>query len=502
MLSCEGVSFSIANQMLLENIYFHLPEGKTLAIVGESGAGKTLLSKLILGLQPENGRLQGDMLLAGQSLVQCNDKDWQAIRGRLIGRVAQEPLSALNPVKRIEWILTRALRLHAGRKLSKHECTEKIHALLELVGLEQNHKRRFPHQLSGGQRQRVLIALAIANQPKLIIADEPSTALDSRTQQQIMALLKQLQTRLNMTMVFISHDLQMVREIADQVMVLKQGKVVEQGSVESVFSAPEHEYTQKLLEPESVQGVTANPLSPLLNVMDLMVKGILHGVSFDLSLGENLGVIGESGAGKSTLAKALLRLMPATGNIWFNRQDWLSLTPNVLRQQRASMQFVFQDTAASFNPRLTIRRSLKEIYRVSGAAESMVSLKVKLASAMEEVGLDSALLDRYPHELSGGQRQRIMIARALLLSPRLLILDEPTTALDKLSRQSIMDLIQRLQSQRHFSLIVISHDQGLLECLCHKYLVLSHGRQLAFGEWEDRDIHHVQNIPSLQVESL
>jgi len=502
MLSCEGVSFSIANQMLLENIYFHLPEGKTLAIVGESGAGKTLLSKLILGLQPENGRLQGDMLLAGQSLVQCNDKDWQAIRGRLIGRVAQEPLSALNPVKRIEWILTRALRLHAGRKLSKHECREKIHALLELVGLEQNHKRRFPHQLSGGQRQRVLIALAIANQPKLIIADEPSTALDSRTQQQIMALLKQLQTRLNMTMVFISHDLQMVREIADQVMVLKQGKVVEQGSVESVFSAPEHEYTQKLLEPESVQGVTANPLSPLLNVMDLMVKGILHGVSFDLSLGENLGVIGESGAGKSTLAKALLRLMPATGNIWFNRQDWLSLTPNVLRQQRASMQFVFQDTAASFNPRLTIRRSLKEIYRVSGAAESMVSLKVKLASAMEEVGLDSALLDRYPHELSGGQRQRIMIARALLLSPRLLILDEPTTALDKLSRQSIMDLIQRLQSQRHFSLIVISHDQGLLECLCHKYLVLSHGRQLAFGEWEDRDIHHVQNIPSLQVESL
>jgi microcin C transport system ATP-binding protein len=488
MLSCEGISFSIANQTLLENIHFHLPEGKTLAIVGESGAGKTLLSRLILGLQPENGRLQGSMLLAGQSLAQCNDKDWQAIRGRLIGRVAQEPLSALNPVKRIEWILTRVLRLHAGSKLSQDECTEKIHALLE--------------QLSGGQRQRVLIALAIANQPKLIIADEPSTALDSRTQQQIMALLKQLQTSWNMTMVFISHDLSMVREIADQVMVLKRGKIVEQGSVESVFSAPEHEYTKRLLAPEIIQGVTANPISPLLSVMDLTVKGILHGVSFDLSLGENLGVIGESGAGKSTLAKALLRLIPASGHIWFNRQDWLSLTPNVLRQQRASMQFVFQDTAASFNPRLTIRRSLKEVYRVSCATESVPSLAVKLASAMEEVGLDSALLDRYPHELSGGQRQRIMIARALLLSPRLLILDEPTTALDKLSRQSIMDLIQRLQAQRHFSLIVISHDQGLLECLCHRYLVLSHGRQLAFGEWEDRGMHQVQNITSLQVESL
>jgi microcin C transport system ATP-binding protein len=202
------------------------------------------------------------------------------------------------------------------------------------------------------------------------------------------------------------------------------------------------------------------------------------------------------------LAKALLRLIPASGHIWFNRQDWLSLTPNVLRQQRASMQFVFQDTAASFNPRLTIRRSLKEVYRVSCATESVPSLAVKLASAMVEVGLDSALLDRYPHELSGGQRQRIMIARALLLSPRLLILDEPTTALDKLSRQSIMDLIQRLQAQRHFSLIVISHDQGLLECLCHRYLVLSHGRQLAFGEWEDRGMHQVQNITSLQVESL
>ncbi|QUX92164.1 ABC transporter ATP-binding protein [Marinomonas sp. A3A] len=502
MLSCEGISFSIANQTLLENIHFHLPEGKTLAIVGESGAGKTLLSRLILGLQPENGRLQGSMLLAGQSLAQCNDKDWQAIRGRLIGRVAQEPLSALNPVKRIEWILTRVLRLHAGSKLSQDECTEKIHALLEQVGLEENHKRRFPHQLSGGQRQRVLIALAIANQPKLIIADEPSTALDSRTQQQIMALLKQLQTSWNMTMVFISHDLSMVREIADQVMVLKRGKIVEQGSVESVFSAPEHEYTKRLLAPEIIQGVTANPISPLLSVMDLTVKGILHGVSFDLSLGENLGVIGESGAGKSTLAKALLRLIPASGHIWFNRQDWLSLTPNVLRQQRASMQFVFQDTAASFNPRLTIRRSLKEVYRVSCATESVPSLAVKLASAMEEVGLDSALLDRYPHELSGGQRQRIMIARALLLSPRLLILDEPTTALDKLSRQSIMDLIQRLQAQRHFSLIVISHDQGLLECLCHRYLVLSHGRQLAFGEWEDRGMHQVQNITSLQVESL
>lgn len=502
MLSCEGVSFSIANHMLLENIHFHLPEGKTLAIVGESGAGKTLLSKLILGLQPENGHVQGGILLAGQSLAQCNDKDWQIIRGRLIGRVAQEPLSALNPVKRIEWILTRALRLHAGRQLSKDECAEKIHALLEQVGLEENHKRRFPHQLSGGQRQRVLIALAIANQPKLIIADEPSTALDSRTQQQIMALLKQLQTRLNMTMVFISHDLQMVREIADQVMVLKQGKVVEQGSVESVFSAPEHEYTKKLLEPEIIQDVTANSLSPLLNVVDLTVKGILHGVSFDLSLGENLGVIGESGAGKSTLAKALLRLIHASGHIWFNRQDWLSLTPSVLRQQRASMQFVFQDTAASFNPRLTIRRSLKEVFRVSFAAESMSSLEVKLASAMEEVGLGSALLDRYPHELSGGQRQRIMIARALLLSPELLILDEPTTALDRLSRQSIMDLIHTLQSQRRFSLIVISHDQGLLECLCHKYLVLSRGRQLAFGKWEDRGTDHAQNIASLQVESL
>lgn len=317
-----------------------------------------------------------------------------------------------------------------------------------------------------------------------------------------MTLLKQLQTRLNMTMVFISHDLQMVQAMADHVLVLKHGKIVEQGSVDRIFSAPEHEYTQKLLAPDAMQRITANPLSPLLKVKDLKVKGILHGVSFDLKLGENLGVIGESGAGKSTLAKALLRLMPASGQIAFNKQDWLSLAPKVLRQQRASMQFVFQDTAASFNPRLTIRRSLTDVYRVGNVSESPPSLDVKLANAIQEVGLDSALLDRYPHELSGGQRQRIMIARALILSPKLLILDEPTTALDKLSRKSIITLIQTLQAQRHFSLIVISHDEGLLELLCHQYLVLSGGRQLSFGKWPKQTADQTHEIAPLQVESL
>ncbi|MDW6003278.1 ATP-binding cassette domain-containing protein [Vibrio mangrovi] len=483
MLKCRGLSFTLGEQVLLDNIHFSLPAGETLAIVGESGAGKTLLSKIMVGLAPADGQVQGEVYLENQNIASGSDQDWRALRGNVIGRVAQEPLSALNPVKRAEWMLARAIRLHQmNQRLSKSQLRTKIDNLLLQVGLLPEHKRRFPHQLSGGQRQRLLIAIAIANSPKLLIADEPSTALDEKTQRQILNLLKHLQQQLNMALVLITHDLQLVRDIAEQVLVLKQGRIVEQGSTRQIFSQPAHDYTRMLLEHDPFRQPEAVASFPVLRVKDLSVDKIISGISFELALGENLGILGESGAGKSTLAKALLRLLPATGTIEFDGQSWLQLSRKALRAQRGKMQFVFQDTAASFNPRLTIRHSLKDVYLAQFTGQTQ-RLESKLREAMREVGLDEALLYRYPHELSGGQRQRVMIARALILSPKLLILDEPTTALDQLNRRNIITLIQRLQAERHFSLIVISHDQGLLANLCHRSLVLSQGQQIALGKW-------------------
>ncbi|SJN54210.1 Glutathione import ATP-binding protein GsiA [Vibrio ruber DSM 16370] len=512
MLKCCELSFSIGSQTLLKDVSFELPAGKTLAIVGESGAGKTLLSKLMTGLAPSNGLHKGQIFFEHQDLSKITEKQWRSLRGSVIGRVSQEPLSALNPVKRAEWILTRAITLHQpNHQLSKPQIRQRVDELLLQVGLQPEHRKRFPHQLSGGQRQRLLIAIAIANSPQLLIADEPSTALDEQTQQQILRLLKRLQQELNIAMVLISHDLQLVRDIADQVLVLKQGAVVEQGSTEQIFSSPTQDYTRMLLEHESSGRPEAVVSSSLLRVNDLSVGNIINGIHFELSLGENLGIIGESGAGKSTLAKALLRLIPAGGMIEFDGMDWQRLSHKELRAQRGKMQFVFQDTTSSFNPRLTIYQSLKDAYLAQKRGQTD-TVAQKLTQAMQEVGLDESLLERYPHELSGGQRQRVMIARALIVSPKLLILDEPTTALDQVNRRHIMTLLQRLQAERHFSLIVISHDQGLLERLCHQYLVLSQGQQRAWGEYSDlcdaRDCssgdypeeqHHNRNQTSLQV---
>ncbi|WP_051680616.1 ATP-binding cassette domain-containing protein [Vibrio rhizosphaerae] len=479
MLKCHDLSFSIGSQRLLKDVSFELAAGETLAIVGESGAGKTLLSKLMMGFAPTDGVQDGEVLFEHQELTALTDKQWRTLRGSAIGRVAQEPLSALNPVKRAEWILSRAIQLHQpAHKRSPSQLRQRIDELLLQVGLRPEHRKRFPHQLSGGQRQRLLIAIAIANSPRLLIADEPSTALDEQTQQQILRLLKRLQQELNIAMILISHDLQLVRDIADQVVVLKRGEIVEQGRTEQIFTAPTQDYTRMLLARPSFQRPEPVVSAPLLRVSHLTVKHIIDGIHFELALGENLGVIGESGAGKSTLAKALLRLIPATGSIEFDGMDWQRLSRQELRAQRGKMQFVFQDTTSSFNPRLTIFQSLKDAYLAQHQGQTH-HVEPHLRQAMQDVGLDETLLARYPHELSGGQRQRVMIARALIVSPKLLILDEPTTALDQVNRRHIIALLQRLQAERHFSLIVISHDQGLLATLCHQYLVLSQGRQLA-----------------------
>lgn len=495
MLVCDKLTFQIDDTVLLSNLSFKVEAAQTLAIVGESGAGKTLLSKLLLGFLPANGEMKGSISLLGRNTQQYSEQDWQGVRGSDIARVAQEPLSALNPVKRVEWTLIRAIKVHAKTRYSCHALDHRVDELLLHVGLLPEHKKRYPHQLSGGQRQRFLIAVAIANNPKVLVADEPSTALDSASQKQILQLLKQLQARLGMAVVLISHDLFMVRDVADYVMVLRHGEMVEQGTTEEIFHSPQQDYTRLLLHRVDFEPIHPPHSQVLLSVKELNVqvdtgwfsppKYILKNVNFDLNLGENLGLIGASGAGKSTLAKALLRLIPADGMVQFNGSDWLALNRKELRFNRASMQFVPQDTAASFNPRLTIRQSLYDVLTSKSPSFDVREVESMLAKAMEDVTLMSSLLDRYPHELSGGQRQRIMIARALLLSPKLLILDEPTTALDQFNRLRMVELLKSLQDKRIFSLIVISHDLDLLKILCHKFLMLKEGQQVALYSQED-----------------
>lgn len=494
MLKVSQLSFTIGTVKLLHDINFEVKQGKTLAIVGESGAGKTLLSKLLLGLEPEIGFINGIININGHDSRHFSDLQWQAIRGNQIGMVSQEPLSALNPVKRIEWLLKRAIFLH--RQSINNTNSEKghqilsvnqrINQLIELVGLPSDLKKRYPHQLSGGQRQRLLIALAIVNNPTLLVADEPSTALDPEVRQKILLLLKKIQNETGMAIVLISHDLNMVKEIADDVMVLQKGNVIEHSETACLFDTPKHEYTQALLKKIHFSAPIISSNKSLLAVSNLSVSvkpmhfwdkplRLLEDINFSLKEGESIGIIGQSGAGKSTLAKSLLRLIPATGNIDFDGHDWLSEKRQTLRLHRHKIQFVFQDTASSLNPRLTIEQILSEGCIAQLQTEK---LQTRLETALRDVHLNKALLSRYPHQLSGGQRQRIMIARALILSPKLLILDEPTTALDQENRYRMISLLKSIQEKNKISLILITHDLTLLQALCHKVLTLEKGKQL------------------------
>ncbi|QUM80035.1 ABC transporter ATP-binding protein [Moritella sp. 5] len=499
MLKVEGLSYSIGKAKLLDNISFQVDRGQTLAVVGESGAGKTLLAKLLLGIEPTAGVASGSVNINGHNSRTFSELQWQKVRGKQIGMVSQEPLSALNPVKRVDWLLKRAIALHykSGtpfRAGNTALLNQRIDGLLEQVGLSSDLKTRYPHQLSGGQRQRLLIAQAIVNNPTLLVADEPSTALDPEVRQQILLLLKQIQARTGMAIVLISHDLHMVRQVADQVMVLQQGKVIEHNQALLLFNTPKHEYTQALLRAMHFDPPVSPSKRTLLNVNNLTVdvkstgwwsapQRLLDNINFSLNEGESIGIIGQSGSGKSTLAKALLRLVHATGSIHFDGHDWLNEKRRMLRLHRHKIQFVFQDTASSLNPRLTIAQTLTEGCLAQLQTENISS---RLDTIMADVGLPTAFLNRYPHQLSGGQRQRIMIARALILSPKLLILDEPTTALDQENRYRMITLLKSIQEKRQISLVLITHDLTLLQALCHQVLILDLGRQVqcqSVGHW-------------------
>ena len=482
---------------------FTLAKGETLALVGESGSGKTVTALSILQLlpYPRARHPHGSIRFLGEELIGARPERLRQIRGNRIAMVFQEPMTSLNPLHRVERQIGEVLRLH--KHLPENLARARILELLRLVGLPEAERRlgAFPHELSGGQRQRVMIAMALANEPDLLIADEPTTALDVTIQAQILALLKELQAKFGMALLLITHDLHIVRKMARRVAVMTGGHIVEQGEVAEIFERPQHAYTRRLLAAEPKgrpAAATAN--APLLaEVDDLKVwfpikKGVLRrvvdhvkavdGVSFRLRQGHTLGVVGESGSGKTTLGLAFLRLVASRGQIRFAGKPIQGLSAAALRPLRRAMQVVFQDPFGSLSPRLSIAEIVGEGLAVHAAEATPEERDARVVEALGEVGLDPESRFRYPHEFSGGQRQRIAIARALVLKPSLIVLDEPTSALDMSVQAQIVDLLRALQLRHRLAYLFISHDLRVIRALADEVLVMKDGRIVEQGAAE------------------
>lgn len=488
-------------QRVVEGVSFDIRKGETLALVGESGSGKSVTAHSILRLlpYPQAQHPAGEIRYAGENLLAASEKRMRQIRGNRIAMVFQEPMTSLNPLHTVGNQINEVLQLHKG--LRGRAATERTLELLELVGIPEPSKRirAYPHELSGGQRQRVMIAMALANEPELLIADEPTTALDVTVQLKILELLKELQARLGMSLLLISHDLNLVRRIAHRVCVMQRGCVVEQASCEELFQKPQHPYTRELLAAEpSGAPAPAAPAPALLEVRDLKVwfpirKGLLRrtvdhikavdGVSFTLPKGQTLGIVGESGSGKSTLGMAILRLTSCKGQILFNGQSLENLTQRAVRPMRRQMQVVFQDPFGSLSPRMSVGQIIGEgleIHALGSAAER----EQAIIEALVEVGLDPESRHRYPHEFSGGQRQRIAIARALVLKPELILLDEPTSALDRTVQRQVVELLRSLQAKHNLTYLFISHDLAVVRALSHQMIVVKQGKVVEQGTAE------------------
>ncbi|MBN9535299.1 MAG: microcin ABC transporter ATP-binding protein [Alphaproteobacteria bacterium 65-37] len=496
-----AVTFGIGDKAVqaVRGVSFDIARGETVALVGESGSGKsvTALSVLQLLPYPSASHPTGSIRFQDRELVGASTRDLLQVRGNRISMIFQEPMTSLNPLHTIERQVNEVLILHKG--LSRDAARQRTLELLEQVGIPEAAKRldAYPHQLSGGQRQRVMIAMALANEPDLLIADEPTTALDVTIQAQILKLLKNLQARYGMALLFITHDLGIVRKMADRVCVMTKGRIVEHGPVAQVFDHPQHSYTQHLLSAEPKgRPAAADPTAPeILRLDDLKVhfpikRGVLRrtvgyvkavdGVSIALREGHTIGLVGESGSGKTTLGLALLRLERSAGGIRFDGQDLQTLSQRNLRPLRRQMQIVFQDPFSSLSPRMSVGEIVGEgleVHRI-GTREERQQMIVQ---ALTEVGLDAAARDRYPHEFSGGQRQRISIARALVLKPRLIVLDEPTSALDMSVQAQIVDLLRDLQTRYKLAYLFISHDLKVVRALADEVVVLRHGKVVEHG---------------------
>lgn len=479
------------------NSKFKLYAGEVLAIVGETGSGKSVSALSILGLVDEKKVLYkstNSIEFMGKELTGLSESEWQKIRGNDIGMIFQEPMSSLNPLMSIGKQIAGVILNH--RKISKKKAWARARYLLKLVGIE-NYKERmkaYPFELSGGQRQRVMIAMAVANRPKILIADEPTTALDKTVEKQILDLILDLKEKLNMAVIFISHDLNVVRGISNRVIVMKDGEIVEEGSVGNIFNVPRHPYTKELLKAFALRTVRKNFSSKKVleargisvsyavkkNIWGKVIKEVkaLDGVHLALYEGKTLGVIGESGSGKTTLGMCLAELIKYKGVVMTARMIKIKSEKDF----RKNVQVVFQDPYNSLNPRMNILEIISEGIRVHYPKLKKEEVIKKVVWALKDVGLDESALYKYPHEFSGGQRQRIAIARALVVEPRILILDEPTSALDVTVQAEIIKLLKRIQDEKKISYLFISHDMRAIEAISHEIMVLDHGKVIKYGQ--------------------
>ncbi len=472
--------------------------GETVAVVGESGSGKSQIMMAVMGLLAANGRAEGRVRYRDTELLGLPPRALNRYRGDKISMIFQEPMTSLDPLYRIERQIAEPLMHHRG--LSRTEARPRVLELLELVGIpDAEHRlRAYPHELSGGQRQRVMIAMALANEPDILIADEPTTALDVTIQAQILELLADLQRRFGMAIVFITHDLGIVRRFAARVYVMHQGRVVEEGRTRQIFDRPREAYTRMLLaaEPEGTKPPVPVSAPALLEGEDLRVTfrighGLfgrrqrqlkaVDGVSLRLRRGQTIGVVGESGSGKSTLGRALLRLVDSQGAISFDAQDIQGRDRRHMRPLRRELQLVFQDPYGSLSPRLTVGQIVTEGLLVHAPELDAAERDRRACAALEEVQLDPAMRNRYPHEFSGGQRQRIAIARALILKPKVIVLDEPTSALDRSVQKQIVNLLRDLQAAHGLSYIFISHDLAVVRAMADEVIVMKDGRVVEHG---------------------
>ncbi len=482
------------NQEVVRNINLDIFKGKTTAIVGESGSGKTLSALSILKLLPSSAEItKGEILYKDTNILSLTDNQIQKIRGNKICTIFQEPMTSLNPLHTINKQIEEIILTH--NKVSKKEAKNKTTELLNEVGLQNiaNRPKIYPYELSGGQRQRAMIAMSIANNPDLLIADEPTTALDVTIQMQILNLLLNLQKKLGMTFLFISHDLSVVKKMADFIYVMKEGQIIEHGNNKKIFETPEQEYTKQLVSSQSKKKINLNQFSNIvLKVENLDVwypikKGLLKRtidhvkaitkISFTLNEGESLGIVGESGSGKTSLILAILKLIQSKGKIFINNEDINLFNKNQILKLRKEIQIVFQDPFSSLSPRMNVEEIISEGLKIHYPSLSKNEKKTRLKDVLSKVGLEYfECINKYPHEFSGGQRQRIAIARALILEPKILILDEPTSALDITIQNQIIDLLNKLQRKLSLSYIFISHDMRVIQSIADKVIVLKEGR--------------------------
>lgn len=489
-----------ATNTAVDRISFNIAQGETVALVGESGSGKSVSANSVLKLlpYPAASHPSGEIIFDGKELMSAAEDELRHVRGNDISMIFQEPMTSLNPLQTIERQISEVIALH--QKVDDAEKRKRTLALLNQVGIRDPEKRlqAYPHQLSGGQRQRVMIAMALANTPKLLIADEPTTALDVTVQAQILELLDQLKRDRDMSMLFITHDLGIVRKIADRVCVMTNGQIVEHGPTQTIFDHPQHDYTKHLLaaEPKGKPPVLDESAPTVMSGDQVKVwfpikRGFMRrtvdhvkavdGIDVNVRRGQTLGIVGESGSGKTTLGLALCRLISSEGKITFNEHDLQALSFKQMRPMRKDLQIVFQDPYGSLSPRMSVSEIIAEGLRIHQPGMTPERRDAAVVQALEEVGVDPATRFRYPHEFSGGQRQRIAIARAMALKPKFVMLDEPTSALDMSVQAQVVDLLRDLQKRHDLAFLFISHDLKVVRALANEVVVMRGGKVVEFG---------------------